>query len=115
MAFLLFLLGSLAAFVLASAASVLFGGGGWGLFGLLAMLAVVASVLLLAGLGAGALAFKRLPRGRRAVGVGAGCAALFVGVLAVASLMSANPADSWALLLVLPVLGALAPLLAAKA
>ena len=107
-----FALGGLVAFLLASAAAALAGSAA--LFPLLCGLSLVATLLLLAGLGVGALLFKRLPRGARAFGVGAASAVLFVGVLIAASLLSANPAQSWPLLLLLPLLGGLAPLAAAR-
>lgn len=108
MAFLFFFAGALGAFLLASAAAALAGSAA--LLPLLCGLSVVATLLLSAGLGVGALVFKRLPRGMRAFALGVASATAFIGVLVVASLLAANPAQSWPLLLLLPLLGGLAPL-----
>lgn len=114
MRYLAFAFASLAAFILSSAVSLFWSGpaagGRWGVFQVLCGVSVVATLLLMAGCGLGVLAFKRFPPARRAALLGAGCAAVFVGVLVVASLLSANPAESWGLLLLLPVLGGLVPL-----
>jgi hypothetical protein len=120
MAILSFTAASFLALVLASAVSVYLGGqveqaaGRAGAFQLLCVLSLVASVLLLAGFGIAAALVRRLPGPGRAAILGFACAAVFVALLAAASALRADPAESWLLLLALPLLGGLSPLVGAR-
>lgn len=106
MASLWFAVGSLAAFLFASALSVALQGGA---FQVLAVLSLVATLLAVAGFaGAGALA-RHFPTRRISLLLGMAAAVLFILALWIASLAGADPRASWALVLLPPLLGAAAP------
>jgi hypothetical protein len=115
MALLSFAGASLLAFIAGSVLSVLMLEQQQGLFLLLCALAVVATVLLMVGFGIAGAVLRRFPPPAGAALLGAACAVLFMGILSVAAATSADPQNSWPLLLALPVLGGLAPLLQRKA
>jgi hypothetical protein len=107
---------SLAVFVLASAVSVLLAEHAAGnSFQVLCALSLVATVLLLIGFGLGAAIARRFPGGAYAAAAGAGGALVFVGALALASALHANPVEWWGLMLLLPVAGAAGSLLQRRA
>jgi hypothetical protein len=103
---------SLFVFVLASAVSVFLAAHAAGnSFQVLCVLSVVATVLLLVGFALGAVIVRRLPGNGYAAAVGAGGAVVFVGALAVATALDANPVEWWGLIVLLPLLGGASSLL----
>ena len=107
---------SFAVFVLASAVSVLLAERAAGnSFQVLGVLSLVATVLLLIGFSLGAAIVRRFPGRSHAAAAGAVGALVFVGALALASALHANPVEWWGLVLLLPVAGAAGSLLQRKA
>jgi peptidoglycan/LPS O-acetylase OafA/YrhL len=98
--------------VLASAVSVALAAHAAGnSFQVLCLLSLVATALMLVGFGVGAAIVRRLPGQVDAAVLGAGGAAIFVGVLSAAAALDANPVEWWGLVLLPPALGAVASLL----
>lgn len=112
-AVLAFAAGSFLTFALASGISRATGGAAS--VQILLVLSAAASVFLLIGFGIGAAIRRRLPQPLRSAGLGAAGAAAFVALLVAAAAAGANPAESWMLLLALPLLGGLSTLLTGKA
>ena len=120
MGMLWFSLGSLLTFVFASGAAVYFADhvenawGKGGSFQVLCVLSFVATFLLCVGFGLGAAISRRFPPRSRSVIFGSACAGIFVGVMWIASMAHADPAQSWALVFLLPLIGGAAALLHGK-
>jgi hypothetical protein len=121
MGLLSFAASSLLTLVLASALSVYVAGqvehawGKEGSFQALCILSAVAVVLLLIGFGIAAAFLRRLPRPAKGAILGAASAGVFIVTLAAATIFGADPAESWLLILLLPLLGGLSPLLGSRA
>jgi hypothetical protein len=120
MGLLCFFAASFLTFVLASGASVYLAGqvehawGPAGSFQVLCLLSLVAALMLLVGFGIGAAILRRWPGPARAALLGVACAGVFAALILAASALGADPAQSWLLLVCLPLLGALSPVLGPK-
>lgn len=120
MPILWFSLASLVTFVLASATSVFLlgqvehAGGRWGSFQVLCMLSLVGTFMLLLGFGVMGAVLQRWPRRAQAAALGAGSALLFLAVIWVSTTLQAKPAESWALLFLLPFFGGLSQFMRAR-
>ena len=107
-------LGSAFTFVAASAVAVYFAGyverawGTGGSFQVLGLLSIGATFLLTIGFGVGAAFLNRFPSARNSAISGGLCAAMFVGLMWLASVAKADVAHSWRLILALPFLGSVA-------
>jgi hypothetical protein len=108
-----FALGSLFTFVFASGAAVYLSSQAWGKdgsFQVLCVISLVATFLLCLGFGLGAAIWRRFqPRSRSAI-FGCMSAGVFIGLVWLASAADADPARSWALVLLLPFIGGAASL-----
>lgn len=82
---------------------------GHGSFAVLAVISLVAALLLALGFGLGAALARRAPPPRLALALGGACALASLALLWLASAAGADPAQSWLLLLALPLLGAAVP------
>lgn len=120
MAILWFSLASLVSFVLASALSVFLTNpmehtaGPWAAFQVLCVLSLAGTFMLLLGFGIMGAVLQRWPRRAQAAALGAGSALLFVATIWVATALQAKPAESWALLFLLPLFGGLSQLVRAR-
>jgi hypothetical protein len=113
MGVLWFGLGSLFTFISASGAAVYLSSQAWGKdgsFQVLCVISLIATLLLCVGFGLGAAISRRFPPRSRSLILGGMGAGLFVGLMWVASAANADPAQSWALVLVLPFIGGAASL-----